>query len=184
MLKEISSFKVSKITVFKFMVLGLLGAWGLSFEVSNAQERGIGVSLAEITITNQVDFPYTVPITVTNFSESEEQFEVSGAAASPGRFSLKSMESKRVLVTFEEPAEGELKVLSLQTSQNGLSTGTGVKIPFSVQGESDSVFLASAQENAGAFPYMFGATVILVAIILLWHIAGIIRPWVANSNKH
>ncbi|HEX9721909.1 MAG TPA: hypothetical protein VGA53_01450 [Candidatus Paceibacterota bacterium] len=144
---------------------------------------GIGVSPAEIEIAGQVEWPYTVPITVTNFSDREEQFEVFGAQANPGRFSLGAGESRQVAVNFDQPAEGVVKVLSMRTSAEGLSTGTGVKIPFRVADPADSRFLASANDAVGVFPYIFGTGVILVSLLLLWYIAGIIKLWLATSNK-
>lgn len=182
MFKQTSSLKTARNIFLKLMVLSLLGVWSLSFDVSHAQERGIGVSPAKINIDQNVEWPYTVPIIVTNFSEQQEQFEVFGAQANPGRFMLEAGASRRVMVTFDESGEGEVKVLSMRMSEEGLNTGTGVKIPFRVAEANDSRFLAGAGEASGGFPYIFGTAVLLITIILLWQIAGIIRPWI-NSSK-
>src|SRR3989344_8734873 len=41
-----------------------------------AQERGIGVSLSKIEIGQNVEWPYTLPITVTNLSSETEVLEI------------------------------------------------------------------------------------------------------------
>ena len=168
----------------KYLVLSILISLFV-FGVANAQERGIGVTPAEIVVEQNIQWPYTIPITVTNFSAQEEQFEVFGAQANPGRFVLEAGASRQVAVTFDPPAggpaQGIIKVLSMQTSESGLSTGTGVKIPFRVQGSDNTKFLASANQ-AGMWSYLFGAGLVLASLLLLWQIARIIQPWV-SSNK-
>jgi len=171
----------------KYLVLSILISLFV-FGVANAQERGIGVTPAEIVVEQNIQWPYTVPITVTNFSAQEEQFEVFGAQANPGRFVLEAGASRQVAVTFDPPAggpaQGIIKVLSMQTSESGLSTGTGIKIPFRVQGVDNSRFLASAnQTDGGNFPYIFGAGILLITLFLLWQMAGIVRVWIFNSSK-
>jgi len=162
-----------------------------------AQERGIGVSPSSIEIEQRVEWPYTVALTVTNLSSETENFEVTFekdadgiVSSTPGRFSLESLARSRVLVTFEEPrheTEGLVKVVSIRTSADGFTTGTGVKIPFHIEARLDNTkFFAGVREAFGGFlgfHQLFGAGMILITIILLWQIAQMISPWIFSSNK-
>ena len=177
-----------------FFVFSLLLA---AFVVdAQAEERGIGVSPAKIEIAENVEWPYTIPITVTNFSAKEEHFEVLFeknnvvVSALPGRFILESGASGRTFITFEEPrqaAQGLVKIVSTQTSPDGFTTGTGIKIPFVIEKGNNAKFLASAAQtsgsSAGGFSYMFGIGLILVTIVLLWYFSNIVRSWILSSNK-
>ena len=173
-------------------IFSLLFYWGSV----TAQERGIGVSPAKIEIGQGVEWPYTVPIAVTNFSSQAENFEVTfekgedtDISALPGRFALDAGVSGRVLVTFEKPrqtAEGLVKVVSTRTSLEGFTTGTGVKIPFRIEKADGEKFLAGASEALGGrlgFRQLFGAGMILATILLLWQVAIMVRSWMPNSNK-
>lgn len=163
-----------------------------------AQERGIGVSPANIEIGQNVEWPYTVDLAVTNLSSETENFEVTFdknagvvVSALPGRFSLKSGERGLVMVTFEEPrrrADGLVKIVSTKTSPDGFTTGTGVKLPFRVEAQGDNKkFLAGVNEafgGFGGFHQLFGAGMILVTLVLLWYFSGMVRTWISNFEKH
>jgi len=163
-----------------------------------AQERGIGVSPSSIEIGQNVEWPYTIPLTVTNLSSETENFEITFekdentvVSASPGRFSIDAGARTRVLVVFEEPrgmAEGLVKVVSTKTSPEGFTTGTGVKIPFYIEAQNDSTkFLAGVSEAFGGFlgfHQFFGAGMIFSTLILLWYLADIARLWIFNFEKH
>ena len=179
-------------------VWGLLGFCGLWFGVSSAQERGIGVTPAKIEVGQNVEWPYTFPITVTNLSSETENFEVTFdkdedtiVSVSPGRFSLDALVSARVLVAFDPPAggaaEGIIEVVSTRTSPEGFTTGTGVRIPFQI-GKADSTkFLAGVSEalgGFGGFHRLFGAGMMVATLILLWYVSDIARSWIFNSGKH
>lgn len=150
----------------------------------DAQNRGIGVSPAKIEVGNNVEWPYTVPLLVTNFSSERELFEVTvekgeGTEVSfnPGRFTLESNQTGRVLVTFEKPEQGlsgMIRIAATRVLPEGLTTGTGVKIPF---------FLASAAESTGRFSQIFGAFLIFATLLLLWQLSNIVEPWVWHSTK-
>jgi len=161
-----------------------------------AQERGIGVSPSNIEIGENAEWPYTVPMVVTNLSSEAENFEVTFekdegtiVSASPGRFSLDAGAHTHVLVVFEEPrgaVEGLVKVVSIRTSPEGLTTGTGVEIPFRIEGVEAAKFLASVEEALGrflGFHQLFGAGMILATLILLWYLSDIARIWIFNSGK-
>jgi hypothetical protein len=162
-----------------------------------AQERGIGVTPAKIEVGQNVEWPFAVPITVTNLSSETENFEVTFekdvgtiVSVSPGRFSLDSGASARVLVTFEQPRgkmEGLVKVVSSRISPEGFTTGTGVKIPFYIMAQGDSMeFLAGVGavfRGFGGFDQLFGAGMILATLILLWCVSGITGTWISNSEK-
>ena len=177
----------------RYIVFGIL-VFALMFYGGGvlAQERGIGVSPAKIEIGQNAEWPYTIPITVTNFSSEAENFEVTFeknvdtiVSAAPGRFSLDAGGSARVLVTFEEPrrlaeaelssAEGFVEILSMRTSPEGFTTGTGLKIPFRIEAQNDSTkFLAGAGEafsHFGWFPKVLGMLVIFMALWALWHVS-------------
>ncbi|GEM_PF-3277767 len=179
-------------TVFVIWILILVFYAGNAI----AQERGIGVSPARIEIGQNMELPYTVPITVTNLSSETESFEVmfdkdkgTIVSASPGRFSLDAGVNTRVLVTFEDPrsqTDGLIKVVSLRVSADGLTTGTGVKIPFRIGKVDTRSFLAGAGEVFGGFrgfSQLFGAAMILATLILLWYLSGIARTWIFNSDR-
>lgn len=181
----------------KYVVLGIF-AVALVFytEDVRAQERGIGVSPANIEIGQTTEWPYTVPLLVTNLSSETESFEVTfekeeGMSVSvvPGRFSLGVGEVGRVLVVFEKPkreSRGFVKVAAIRTSPaspslggpEGFTTGTGVKIPFLISGESNTKFLSAAavafgsQHGSGR---VFGMLAIFAAIISLWYVAAYTR---------
>lgn len=175
----------------RYAVLGI-STFVLMFCVGSAvaRERGIGVSPANIVIGQNAEWPYTVPLTVTNLSSETENFEVTFekdegtiVSASPGRFSLDEGASARVLVTFERPrgaAEGLVKVVSIRTSVEGFTTGTGVKIPFRLAAELSS---AQAKLSLAGASEAFGAGMMIATLILLWHLSGIIRLWIFNSEK-
>ena len=151
-----------------------------------AQERGIGVTPAKIEVGQNVEWPYTFPITVTNLSSETENFEVTFekdedtiVSVSPGRFSLNAGASARVLAVFEEQrstAEGLVKIVSLRTSPEGFTTGTGVKIPFQIE-------KSEALGSFGGFHQLFGAGMMLATLILLWYLSDIARSWIFNSDK-
>jgi len=193
MFKQILRTKIFSSIFLKFVALGLIGIWVFGFGVCYAQERGIGVTPGTIEIAEPVDWPYTVPVTVTNFSAEQEQFEIlfeksDGVIVSalPARFALEAGASNRVMITFEEPAEsteGLIKVLSPKTSEQGFVTGTGIKIPFRVGVDNNAKFLAGASEAAGSFSYMLGSGLVLITVFLLWQIAQLVRLWMFNSNK-
>lgn len=176
-------------------VVALAEAGSLGFGVSeaSASERGIGVSPAKIEIGGNAEWPYTVPMTVTNLSSETENFEVTFdkdagviASVSPGRFLLKSGERGLMLVTFEEPrhsADGLVKIVSTKTSPEGFTTGTGIEVPFHIAGTSFSseqleterfgdmsVFSAAAGEYLALDSWherMWGGIVILMSIVFL-----------------
>ncbi len=171
------------------------------FAVSNvfAQERGIGVSPANIEIGENAEGPYTVSLTVTNLSSETESFEVTFekdegtiVSSSPGRFSLDAGANTRVLVAFDPPAggsaEGLVRVVSTRTSPDGFTTGTGVKIPFHIEAQGDNTkFLAGVSKafgGFGGFHQLFGAGMIFATLILLWYVSDIVRLWILNSDKH
>jgi len=156
-----------------------------------AQERGIGVSPAKIEIAEDVEWPYTTPLFVTNLSESAELYEVTFentpqgiVSASPGRFRLASGDTGRVLLNFENPQQevtGLIRVVASRYSPEGFETGAGLKIPFHIAGERvkgeervESSFLASvgdAFRNNSLFSWIFGILAILMAIVFLWYLA-------------
>ena len=76
----------------------------------SAQERGIGVSAANIEIGEDAEWPYTMSVFVTNFSSQEEVFEIiledSFISVNPGRFMLEGGEQQKVMFTFDPPAGG------------------------------------------------------------------------------
>ena len=172
-------------------VWSLIGIWCLGFGVfeAAASERGIGVSPAKIEIGEGVEWPHTIPITVTNFSSEAENFEVTFkkeeemiVSVVPGRFLLGVGEVGRVLVVFEKPkreTQGLVKVAAIRTSSEGFTTGAGVKIPFEVGEEEDSrKFLAAAVVafgNWNGLGRVFGIFAIFAAIISLWHVAAYAR---------
>ena len=173
----------------RIVVWGLLGFCGLWFVVSEALalERGIGVTPAKIEVGQNVEWPYTFPITVTNLSSETENFEVTFdkdedtiVSVSPGRFSLDALVSARVLVAFDPPAgrsaEGIVEVVSTRTSPEGFTTGTGVKIPFHIE-------KSEAFGGFGGFHQLFGAGMMLATLILLWYLSDIVRSWIFNSDK-
>jgi hypothetical protein len=189
-------YLVYSILVFVQMIVGV--------QYAEAAEFGIGVRPAKIEVFSSVDWPYTVPITVTNVSAQQAQVEVSFEKekhdvmiASPARFSLEGKGKKQVLVTFEEPvqgfAEGFVQMALFQSTENEheLVTGTGMKIPFSIQGvqaEKEQVQLLAGvgilYEGLHAGWFM-GAGMILLTLFLLWHIASFVQQiWLKNSNKH
>jgi hypothetical protein len=144
-------------------------------EYTQAFESGVGVTPSRITVEQNVEWPYTVPITVTNFSAQEEQFEVLGAAANPGRFVLGPGGTRSALVTFDGPGNGTIKVVSKRVSEEGFTTGTGVKIPFEVHGQQPGVnFTAGAAlaSGWGSMAQVFAGFVILLAIWFLWYLAN------------
>lgn len=160
-----------------YLVSSILIVGFLVPSVVAAQEQGLGVSPSRISIEADVEWPYTVLLTVTNFSEEEEQFEVFGVSANPGRFSLGAKESRRVLVTFEGPGSGTVEVVSKRTSPEGFTTGTGMKIPFEV-GKQDSVnFVAGVAWSSGwgSISQVFAGLMMLLAIGFLWYLANYVR---------
>ena len=180
----------------KIRVLGLLGICLSAVAFSKAEGLGIGVTPAKVEIGQNVEWPYTVSLMVTNFSTEAEKFDVLfekdayvAVSVVPGRFSLESGERGHVLVTFEEPrrpAQGLIKIVSTRTSPEGFTTGTGVKIPFQIEKGSDTRFLAGigeAFEGVG-FLWLFGAGMIFATLLLLWQISAIVRIWIFNSDKH
>ena len=168
----------------------MLLVWGSKGE---AQTLGIGVSPANIEIGQNAEWPYTVPLFVTNLSSETENFEVTFdkdaggiASVSPGRFSLKSGERGLVLVMFGEPgprADGLVKIVSTKTSPEGFTTGTGIEVPFHIVGTSfsseqleterfgdTSVFYAAAGEYLALgswYGRIWGGIAILMSIAFL-----------------
>jgi len=192
----ISAQDVLRIGIVSLIGLSLfpVGQAGLAM----AEERGIGVTLSAIEITENTEWPYTVVITVTNFSAETENFKVLVEKSSflhnfsvgvdPGRFALARGASRRILLTFEEPRQGTdgfVKVLSLRTSLDGFTTGMGVKIPFYIEKVQTAKFLAGMGEifSDRGFNWLFGAGMILVTIIFLWQISVMIRSWILSSSK-
>jgi len=167
--------------VFTILIVGFLAPGDIE-----AQERGVGVTPSEITIEQDVEWPYVVSFLVTNFSEDTEQFEVTfekevntNLSAAPGRFELGSGERKQVLVTFDPPvggsgpAGGFIKVVSKRTSLQGFTTGTGMKIPFTIAKQSDVKFVAGAAgaSSWGSMSQVFAGLIMLLAIGFLWYLA-------------
>jgi len=97
--------------------------------VALAQTRGIGVSPARI---DAPEIPHTTALFVTNLSSDKELFEVTGVIANPGRFVLKRGETGRIIVNFDEAKEGVIRVSATRVSSEGLTTGTGIEIPYKV----------------------------------------------------
>lgn len=195
----------SPIFVLSIGVLGLIGLYGLLFGVSaaEAQERGLGVSPAKIEIDESVEWPYTVPITITNFSAETDQFELMvekpssiknfSVGIDSGRFLLESGARRRVLLTFEKPGQetkGLIAIVSTRISPEEFVTSTGVKVPYHISskalGIDDTRFLAGVSKVGGErwSTWLFGAGMILATLILLWFLSDSIRTWIFNSNKH
>lgn len=158
-----------------------------------AQERGIGVTPARIEIGSNVEWPYTVPLLVTNFSSERELFEVTlkkdhdvAIGVDPGRFTLDAGKTTRILLTFENPGKelsGMIRIAATRTSAEGLATGTGIEIPFQIETGENTKFLASAAESAGRFSQIFGAFLILATLVVLWQLSNIVEPWIWHSTK-
>jgi len=158
-------------------VLVVLGICFLGFGISHAQEHGLGVSPARIEIPENVEWPYVVPLMVTNFSAETEQFEVTNVSAVPGRFELGGGERRQVLVTFEGPGAGTIQVVSKRVSPEGFTTGTGMKIPFETENQNNSNFVAGAAlaSGWGNMAQVFAGLMMLLAIGFLWYLANYVR---------
>ncbi len=170
------------------LIFGLLSA-GLT----EAQTRGIGVTPANIEVQSMQEWPFAAPLFVTNFSSQEELFEITFdrnmdtiVSADPGRFVLEGGDTGRILLTFENPngtSNGIIRIASARTLPEGLTTGTGIEVPFSISSDltltkpEQSVkagLLAGALDSAGGFiqyPRIVGAFAIFGVVILLWYIA-------------
>lgn len=109
-----------------------------------AQDRGIGVSPARIDAEK---VPYTTALFVTNYSSDKELFEITGVIANPGRFVLEAGETGRIIVNFEEPGEGVIRVAATRVSSEGLTTGTGIQIPYKVGVLSSSSSVSSLESD-------------------------------------
>jgi len=120
--------------------------------LTDAQDRGIGVSPARI---DSIEVPYTIPLFVTNFSSDKELFEVTGVIANPGRFVLESGETGRIIINFEEPEEGVIRVSATRVSSEGLTTGTGIQIPYKV-GDPTIPVLTSPTSSSLSFSSLVG----------------------------
>lgn len=114
----------------------------------DASERGIGVRPSSIEVGEDVSFPYTQNVSVRNLSNRTEWIEVnaSGVQIEPGRFSLDTGESRYVRVTFDGPAKGEVRISATRVSPEGLETGTGIVVPYSVgeEGATDHDYVMAA----------------------------------------
>lgn len=114
------------------------------------------------------EWPHTVPLFVTNLSEKAEFFKVTGLAAKPGRFVLEGKETERVLLTFEQSEKGIIRVAATRDEPGGLTTGTGMEIPFSVSGPSTNSLPLGADVSQAALP---GALVVLFVLVTLWYVS-------------
>ena len=144
-----------------------------------AQTRGIGVRPSTIDVEDVEEWPYTTSLFVTNLSEGPEFFEVTGVAAYPGRFVLEGKETNRVLLTFERPEQGTIRVVAKKENSEGLTTGTGMEVPFSVSRPPVSFPLA-ADVSQAFFP---GAVAIFFSLVVLWYISGIARRTIFASKS-
>jgi len=168
----------------------------------NAQERGlggfdsgrgIGVSPAKIEIGEVSEWPYTVPVFVTNFSAETEFFEIvfeaddtSFISINPGRFPLESGEQKQVLLAFDNPvveSSGIIKISGTRISPEGFVTGTGIEVPFYVLSRSPVAGQLESESEIDAFAFsaavgeylalgswhgrMWGGVAILMSIVFL-----------------
>jgi len=177
----------------KFLIIALFSIlYSLFFLPIEAQARGIGISPAKIEIEDVGDWPYTVPIFVTNYSSEKELFEViidseeKSVSVTPGRFILEGGEKARILAMFEQPQEytsGNIQISAVRSSPEGFVTGTGMKIPFQISGigqisEESSELLANAAVGVGGnSPMLFAWFMIVVALLLLWYVSDAVRKF-------
>jgi len=150
----------------------------VNFSSADAQMRGVGVSPAVIDIEDVEEWPYTTSLFVTNLSEDPEFFEVTGVAAYPGRFVIEGKETSRVLLTFERPEQGTIRVVAKKENSEGLTTGTGMEVPFSVSGQPLSLPLA-ADVSQAVLP---GAAIIFFSLVALWYVSDIARRTIFASK--
>jgi len=162
-------FKIVFVSAAFFLVL---------FDGVDAQTRGVGVSPATIDIEDVEEWPYTTSFFVTNLSEDPEFFEITGVAAYPGRFVLEGKETNRVLLTFEHPEQGTIRVVSKKENSEGLTTGTGMEVSFSVSGPPLSLPL-TADVSGAFFP---GAVWIFFSLVALWYVSDIARRTIFASK--
>ena len=185
--------------VLRFGLFGLLGFFGLGFGVSEAiaSERGIGVSPARIDVEQVLEWPYTTSILVTNLSSQEEIFTITSdqnfISANPGRFPLESGEKKLITLTFENSGTditGIIKIAGTRVSPDGFVTGTGIKVPFMIEGgstmlsagtEQQEIFLAGiagASNNLITRSIAIGLMAIIAVLVILWYFSIFARRYV------
>lgn len=172
-------------------MVGIMFALGSGAE---AQERGIGVSPARIEQEDIAEWPYTTALLVTNYSDEKELYEVkvkasdAGIFINPGRFVLNPGETGRALISFEQKAEGMLRVSAVKTSAEGLVTGTGMEVPFQVQqgsGFSNQTSLGkgalAAVGSGDGIPWSgvgLGIMILLGSVFALWKASFLIGAFI------
>ncbi|MBI2577647.1 MAG: hypothetical protein HYV77_02275 [Candidatus Wildermuthbacteria bacterium] len=184
-----------KILIGIALLAGLAG-WGT--DAWARQGRGIGVSPAQIRVENISEWPHSVKMYITNFSAEKEWIEITldkksegDIIVDPARFALEGEKRGVVLLTFGESVsrkkfEGVIKVQATRILPEGLATGTGIEIPFSVAGDKieakdkDS-FLLAALGSIGNARGFVGLGLILLGIAaivaLLFKLAGYFAPF-------